>query len=88
MSFINSEEVRKEVADLDKLKAWCQNFNFILIENEAIDQLIEVIGIAEDKNKIALIDLLRILMQNEFSAGYIINKHWSTLVEVSIIGYM
>jgi len=47
-----------------------------------------VIEIAEDKNKIALIDLLRILIQQEQICGYILNKHWESLIEVAIMGYL
>jgi len=54
---------------------------------EAIDELMALIEVAEDKNKIALIDLVRILMMQEHSAAHILHKHWSTF-EVSIFGYM
>ena len=46
------------------------------IPREAIDELIEMIEIAEDKNKIALIDLMRLLMMQEHAATHILNKHW------------
>lgn len=54
---------------------------------EAIDELMELVAIAEDKNKIALIDLVRLLMMYEHSAAHILNKHWQ-IIEISIFGYM
>jgi hypothetical protein len=54
---------------------------------EAIDELVSMIEIAEDKFKIALIDLLRLLMMHEFNAAHILNSHWST-IEVTIFGYL
>jgi hypothetical protein len=35
-----------------------------------------LVEIAEDKSKIALIDLLRLLMMHEPNAAHILNKHW------------
>lgn len=43
---------------------------------EAIDELFEMIEVAEDRNKIALIDLTRLIMMYEHSAAHILNKHW------------
>lgn len=54
---------------------------------EAIDELIELVQVAEDKNKIALIDLIRLIMLYEHSAAHILNKHWQDF-DVSIFGYM
>jgi len=54
---------------------------------DAIDELFDMIDVAEDKNKIALIDLLRLLMMYEHSAAHILNKHWQRF-EISIFGYM
>ena len=47
----------------------------------------QLIEIAEDKNKIALIDLIRLLMLQEHSAAHIVNKHWSSF-EVGIFSYL
>ena len=47
----------------------------------------DMVEIAEDKNKIALIDLARLLMAQEHTAAYILNKHWQT-IEVAIFGYI
>lgn len=47
----------------------------------------ELVEIAEDKSKIALIDLTRLLLCHEPNAAYLLNKHWQT-VEVAIFGYI
>lgn len=54
---------------------------------EAIDELMELLEVAEDKNKIALSDLLRLILLQEHSAAYVLNKHWEK-IEVSIMGYL
>lgn len=54
---------------------------------DAIDELMEMVDIAEDKSKIALIDLIRLLMLHEHTTAHILNKHWQCF-EVSIFGYM
>ena len=51
-------------------------FNLENMPREAIDELVSMIEIAEDKFKIALIDLLRLLMVYEHTAAHILNKHW------------
>lgn len=43
---------------------------------EAIDEFMSLIDVAEDKNKIALIDLMRLLMLHEHSAAHILHTHW------------
>lgn len=43
---------------------------------------------AEDKSKIALVDLLRLVVLDEDQAEYVFSKHWHNLVEVAIIGYI
>jgi predicted nucleic acid-binding protein len=57
------------------------------MSKEAIDELMEVIEIAEDKNKIALIDLVRLLLMHEHSSAHIVNRHWSK-IEISIFEYI
>lgn len=54
---------------------------------EAIDELFAMVEIAEDKNKIALIDLVRLIMMHEHSAAHVLNKHWQS-IEVSVFGYL
>lgn len=59
--FTTSETVQKEVGDVTAFKEWLNEFKFDKIPQKAIDQLIEMVSAAEERSKIALIDLLRIL---------------------------
>ena len=63
------------------------SFNIESIPNPAMDELRELAEVAEDKNKMALIDLFRLLMLKDDQAGYIMSAHWE-LIEVCIIGYL
>lgn len=86
-NFVNSEDVKKEVKSTTHIKKWLESFKLEAMPREAIDELIDMVDVAEDKNKIALIDLVRLLMMHEHSAAHILNKHWQAF-EVSIFGYM
>jgi len=46
-----------------------------------------MVGIAEERSKIALIDLMRLLFQYEGSAAHILYKHWETF-DLSIFQYL
>lgn len=59
--FTNSETVKKEVGEVPNFKEWLVEFKFDSISQKAIDELVEMVGAAEERSKIALIDLLRIL---------------------------
>ena len=61
--------------------------NLDAIPKAAIDELVELTEIAEDRNKIALVDLLRLLVLKDSQAEYILTTHWE-LIEVPIIGYL
>ena len=61
--------------------------NLEAISKAAIDELVELAEIAEDKNKIALVDLFRLLVLKDVQAEYILTKHWE-LIQVCIIGYL
>lgn len=86
-NFVKSEDVMKEGAPTENLLKWLQTFKLETMPREAINELMGVIEIAEDKNKIALIDLVRLLMMYEHSAAHILNKHWNVF-DVSIFGYI
>ena len=86
-NFAKSEEVHKEVQSTDNIQKWLTTFKLEMMPREAIDELMELVQIAEDKNKIALIDLVRLLMMHEYNAAHILNKHWQAF-EISIFGYM
>lgn len=58
------------------------------MNNEAIDQLVSLFASAEDKSKIALIDLMRLIVLEGNQCEYIIKKHWKSLIEGAIISYI
>ena len=76
----------KEVKSIVNLQKWLENFDLKQISNQAIDELVELAEIAEEKSKIALIDLFRLLILQPTQAEYILDKHWE-LINVCIIGY-
>jgi len=63
---------------------WLDVFNLESIPCEAMDELVELTEVAEEKSKIALVDLLRLLCLNENHADYFITKHWD-LVDACMI---
>lgn len=46
-----------------------------------------MLEVAEDRSKIALIDLLRLLFQHEGQAAHILYKHWETF-DITIFQYL
>lgn len=87
LKLINSEDIKKEATSLEAITAWAAEFNVTKMDKAAIDELIDLIQLAEDKSKIALMDLLRLLFLHEHAVDHILNKHWCSLQE-SIIGYL
>jgi len=87
MNFSKSPEAVKELKDTTPIVTWLETFKLEKVPSEALDQLMELVEIAEDKSKIALIDLTRLLLCHEPNAAYLLNKHWQT-VEVAIFGYI
>ena len=85
--FVNSSEVKKEVGEVPNFKEWLNNFKFEAISKAALDELVAILGTAEERSKISLIDLMRLLIQHEFSAAHILNKHWET-IDLSIFQYL
>lgn len=85
--FVNSETVTKEVGEVANFKAWLPGFQFDNIPQAAIGELIEMVAAAEEKTKIALIDLTRLLMLHEAPAAHILYKHWETF-DISIFQYL
>lgn len=80
-------EKSKEEVKLDLFTNWLENFDFKMIGSQQLDQLIGLAEIAEDRSKIALIDLLRLIVLEEGQAEYLLGKHWE-LIDVCIIGYV
>lgn len=63
------------------------SFDLESIPEKAIDELVELAEVAEDKNKIALIDLFRLLILKDEQAEYILGRHWE-MISVCVIGYL
>lgn len=77
-----------EVASTSNVMQWIEaSFDIEAIPTQAIDELVELAEVAEDKNKIALIDLFRLLVLKDSQAEYIVSRHWE-LIEVCVIGYL
>ena len=77
-----------EVSSTANVMQWIEgSFDTEAIPRNAIDELVELAEVAEDKNKIALIDLFRLLVLKDVQAEYILTRHWE-LIEVCIIGYL
>lgn len=67
---------------------WIENsFDIEAIPKEAIDELVELAECAEDKSKIAIIDLFRLLILKDTQAEYILTRHWD-LIDICVIGYL
>jgi len=54
-------------------------FNVEAIPKQAIDELSELAKVAQDKNKIAVADLLRLLVLKGDACEYILTRHWGML---------
>lgn len=86
-TFAKSEEAAKEAKSTANILTWLASMKLEYAPKEALDELFDLVDIAEDKSKIALVDLLRLLMMHEPNAAHILNKHWDRF-EVSIFGYL
>ena len=60
-----AQQSEKEVKSTANLQAWLEGFDLGSIPREAIDELAELAEIAEEKSKIALIDLFRLVVLQE-----------------------
>jgi len=77
-----------EVSSTTNVMQWIEDsFNVESISTAAIDELVQLAEVAEDKSKIALIDLFRLLILKDEQAGYVMTRHWE-LIEVCVIGYL
>lgn len=59
--FVESDSVKKEVGEVKNFKEWLKTFDLEKISQDALDELVELVGAAEERSKIALIDLMRLL---------------------------
>ena len=77
-----------DVSSTTHVLQWIEaGFSIESIPKQAIDELRELAEVAEDKNKIALVDLFRLLILKDPQADYILQAHWE-LIEVCVIGYL
>ena len=71
-----------KVRSIQNAMQWIESgFNIEAIPKAAIDELSELAKVAQDKNKIAVTDLLRLLVLKGEACEYIITKHWGMLDE-------
>lgn len=83
-----AKQSQADVKSTTAINSWLDgSFDLNGIPKDAINELRELVEIAEDKPKMALIDLLRLLMLNETQAEYILSAHWE-LIQVCIFGYI
>jgi hypothetical protein len=62
LKHVCSEAVEKEVGKVEHFKEWLNIFSLEDIPQQALGELFQLVEGAEDKNKMALVDLLRLLM--------------------------
>lgn len=55
--------------------------------NSVVAELVEVISVANEKGKIATMDLMRLVVLNEMQAGCVLAKHWD-LISTHVIAYL
>ena len=83
-----AKQSENDVQSTSAILTWLEgSFDLNGIPKAAIDELRSLAEIAEDKPKIALIDLIRLLVLKDVQAEYIMTQHWE-LIEVCIFGYI
>ena len=78
LKFAESDTVKNEVGEVAEFKKWLNIFDFESIPQTAINELIQMLEVAEDRAKIGLMDLIRLLLPYEAPAAHIYYKHWET----------
>ena len=67
---------------------WIESgFDLESIPSAAIDEISELTSVAEDKNKIAVCDLIRLLVLKDSQCEYLVTRHWR-LITVSIMEHL
>jgi hypothetical protein len=74
-----AKKSEKDVKSTKALVSWLDSINLEAIPKPAIDELVELAEIAEDRSKIALVDLLRLLVLKDTQADYILSSHWELI---------
>ena len=66
---------------------WIESgFNLEAIPDAAIDELSELAKVAQDKNKIAVCDLFRLLVLKDVQAVRLLTNHWA-MIQTTIFEY-
>ena len=74
-----AKKSEKDVKSTKEMVNWLSAINLEAISKPAIDELVELAEIAEDRSKIALVDLLRLLVLKDVQAEYILTRHWELI---------
>lgn len=74
-----AKKSEKDVKSTKEMVNWLGAINLEAIPKPAIDELVELAEIAEDRSKIALVDLLRLLVLKDIQAEYILTRHWELI---------
>ena len=85
--FVESETVTKEVGEVADFKKWLAIFSFEDIPKEAVVELSQLCEAAEERSKIALIDLIRLLFQFEVPTGHVVYNCWDC-IDMTIFQYL
>ena len=87
LKFVESDAVTKEVGQVEAFKKWLNILDLQHCPQEAIRELFACLESAEDRSKLALIDLIRLLLLSETATVHILNGHWETF-DVSLFQYL
>ena len=84
VEFVDSDTVKDDVElEVNFFRAWAQEFKLEEITKVAVAELIALLNNAEGRPKIALIDLVRLLLTYDKPASYIVYNHWTSF-EINI----
>ena len=77
--------LQSRVQSTANVMQWIESgFNIDGIPRQAIDELCKLAKVAEDKSKIAISDLFRLLILKDTQAEYILTQHWAFIKECII----
>ena len=77
-----------QVRSTSNVMQWIESgFNLEAIPDAAIDELSELAKVAQDKNKIAVCDLFRLLVLKDVQAVRLLTNHWA-MIQTPIFEYL
>ena len=85
--FAKSEAVQTEIGHIYNFKIWLSEFRIEQITEKALCELLNLLSVSQEREKIAIIDLLRLLMQHVASAKLIL-QNWSISIQQHIITFI